>query len=790
MHRAPLIRMKNALVCLSLLFCSSLVAQTTFQTPDFQLTLDARAQVTALVDTKNNVNYVPQGQPGHLVRVRTTAKQELAPGAMKVQKNTLVLSFDGGVELQVRVQEKASHLRFELVKVKNGSQIDAVLWGPFNNTIQDTIGEVIGLTRNPTFALGLQALNPKTTGGKLVNDDGSSPSFAGITGTTAAPESFGSSLQAFCMNAAITRQVQYQQCKSCTVPPLPGYTLEGSAIALFGVPTARALRTMEQISLSEGLPHQMIGNDWIRVSRFKNRPYLITGFNEENFDQMLGLAKRLGFYSIYHEHPFENWGHFDLIKSQFPNGRAGLKACVEKARAANIIVGVHTLTNFITTNDPFVTTELNSGLQDLGGSVLSENLEATATEIPVDDPAPFDLNTTLNAVLIGHEIIRYQDVSREKPYRLLNCIRGEYKTPALAYTKGTPVRRLADHGYNTFFPGWAMQEQMIRNLAGFFNETGVSHLDFDGHEGALATGYGDYGTNYYVDAFLKQVDHPVFTGSSIMNHFYWHNNSYINWGEPWYASFRESQADHRFRLQPFFERNYMPNMLGWFLVTPTTSAEDVEWMMSVSAGYKAGYALVLRQDAYEKNPEIDRIIETIALWEQAKNRGVFTAEQRAQMRDTKNDFHLERLPDSTWRLQYYDKFRFERQLGARQPGEPDFYVWNFKNNAAEQPMHLQLMVSGEGAVLENLTLELNRYTMIDIPVTLKSGQSLVWDGSKQVKCYNDQGKLLETIQLETSPTSLRTGNHNLVVTAEKVSGDRPVVKGVVKLKGREEVIRD
>ena len=61
-------------------------------------------------------------------------------------------------------------------------------------------------------------------------------------------------------------------------------------------------------------------------------------------------------------HPFSNWGHFELIPGLFPNGREGMKACVAKASARNIRMGVHTLTNFITTNDPFVSPVPHKGL--------------------------------------------------------------------------------------------------------------------------------------------------------------------------------------------------------------------------------------------------------------------------------------------------------------------------------------------------------------------------------------------------------------------------------------------
>ena len=54
------------------------------------------------------------------------------------------------------------------------------------------------------------------------------------------------------------------------------------------------------------------------------------------------------------EAAFETWGHFRL-GPDFPGGREGLRNAVERAEVRGVVVGVHTLSNFITTNDPFVT---------------------------------------------------------------------------------------------------------------------------------------------------------------------------------------------------------------------------------------------------------------------------------------------------------------------------------------------------------------------------------------------------------------------------------------------------
>jgi len=645
------------------------------------------------------------------------------------------------------------------------------------------------VVRNPDFAIGLRALNVKTVGGKLVNDEGVASYSASISGSAASKEEFGSALQSFCINQALDRVITvWRLHKNCPVPGLKGYTLEGTGIAIFGTTPGKALATIGTINQKEGLPYPVIDGEWIRTSKNARKPWLITTFTEKNFDELLVLAERLGFYSIYHGHPFENWGHFDLIEEQFPHGWEGMKKCVEKAKAKNIRVGVHTLTNFITTNDPFVTTDANSGLMAAGISLLEEDIDADATEIVVSDDDYFAQVSTLNSILIGNEIIRYEKVTEEKPYRLVNCVRGAFDTKPTAHKKEDEVKKLMDFPYKTLFPAWEMQQQLIQNLADFFNETGVSHLDFDGHEGACYTGRGDYATNYFADEFLKKVDHLVVNGSSNINHYYWNNNSYINWGEPWYASFRESQSEHRFRLQPFFERNYMPNMLGWFLVNEDTRVEDVEWMMSVAAGYNAGYALVVQYDSYKNNPNMDEIINTIVRWEEAKEKRIFSKDQRTKLKDPGSDFHLEKTGTGQWLLQYFEKFEFSHPRKVLQPGEPTSSEWTFQNDLEGQPLHLRLLVTGEEAVVEDLELEVDNFFRINIPVSLKTGHSLVWDSSDQMKLYNEKGRFIKTIDIGKSLAGLKEGRHAIKIEAKTMKGSEPLLTGTVRLKGKKEKI--
>jgi hypothetical protein len=778
------------LLMISLWMGGSVIGQVSWKAGGLMMEISQNGEVITMADAGSGVNYVPGGQPGHLVRVKS-GKRELHPSSVSIQNHVLQLTYGEGIALHVQATATRDYIRFEIIRVVRPEAIEAILWGPFNTLIGETIGEVVGVVRNSDFAIGMRALNPKTVGGKLQNEEGVTHSSASISGSAASAEAFGSALQAFCLNQTLDRVIRvWHHHNHCPVAGLRDYTMEGSAIAIFGTSPDKALHVIGRINQAEGLPYPMIDGEWIRASQATGRPYLITGFTEENFDEMLELTERLGFYSIYHEHPFETWGHFDLIRAQFPNGREGMRRIVEKAKAKNIRVGVHTLSNFITTNDRFVTTDLNSGLMAAGVSLLEQDIDETTTDIVVDGHEYFAQVSTLNSVRIGNEIIRYQEVTSEKPYTLINCVRGAYDTRPSTHKKGDRVSKLMDFPYRTLFPDWEMQDRLIQNLADFFNETGVSHMDFDGHEGACYTGRGDYAINHFADAFLRRVNHVVVNGSSVINHFYWNHNSYINWGEPWYASFRESQSEHRFRLQPFFERNYMPPMLGWFLVSPDTRVEDVEWMMSVAAGYQAGYALVLRDSAYKNNPDIDKIIETIVLWEEAKQSRIFSDGQRAAMRDPENDFRLRKVSGNEWVLQGFDQFRFEHQRKELQPGEPTHSLWEFSNAGEPQMMQLQLLVTGDDAAeVENLEIEVDRFFRLKVPVSMKRGQTLVWDGSKEMVLYSDKGRFIRTIQVDRELPELKTGRHTIVLDAAIMKGVEPGIRGTVKLKGKVETIK-
>lgn len=757
-------------------------AQNEFKNSGLKIRVNDKGMVTSLFGDKE---YMPENADSYLLRAKINGADVL-PLSLKWKSGVAEVSFPEGVKVSVKGYEKDDYLKFEVVDVQNVDKIDILYWGPFATTIAQTIGEYVGVVRNGIYALGYQSLNVKTTGGKILNSDGSD----GARGTSATKESHGSSLQGFCINRNKKRvhNIWNESIPNAVIPVNPDGKIVGSAIALFGCAEPNVLDVLEQIELNEGLPHVTINGEWVKRSREANKPYFITTFTEKNIGEVLDYCERMGYNSVYHGHPFKNWGHFDLIEAQFPNGWDGMKACVEKARARGIRVGVHTLTNFITTNDPYVTPVPHDGLMVFCETFITEDINVDTKEILIKDPAGYDKKNTCQALRIGDEIIQFAAVSKEAPYKLLKCKRGAYGTKASTHTANSKIARLADHAYKTLFPNFEMQKDMISRLAEFFNYTGVAQMDFDGHEGGWGTGEGDYGMDYFSDELVRQVKHELRNGSSRSNHYYWHVNSYLNWGEPWYGGFTKSQGHYRYQNQALLKRNYTPNMLGWFLLNATTTLQEFEYMLARSAGYDAGYALFSDLMKLTNNKEFDQIAEAINIWEEARLSQIFNKEQIEALKDVNNDFSLRKIDATTFELQYYQKEKFELLNEMVQPGQPNDVSVDFEGSDKEK-LYLVLGAVGESGSINQITFIYNGFETVTLDVELKPNYAVTYRGDDKILVYDEKGRLKTKIDLDIDEIVLEDGDNNLRISAEFSDDADLKLEGYARLREKAEMVR-
>jgi len=756
------------------------------QTESATLNIGSNGALMAFSRRSDGLDYLAKNQPAPLLSLRSGGML-YAPdqAAWDAAAHRLTLRFGkSGLSARVRVVSKPSHLSFELVDVSPAGSADLAVWGPYPTSIRKTVGEVVGVVRDGTFALGLQALNIKTLGGYPENEEGSADHPYGARQTD-----FGSVLQAYSMDRSRPRSIAVwsKRAPNMPVPAVPGETVLGSKIALFGCPEPQALETLGQIEMTEGLPHPLIEGVWAKMSPERGRSYLIANFSESTIDEMLGYVKQANLMSLYHENAFKSWGHYEPNPKFFPGGMAGLKACADKAKASGVRLGAHTLSNFIQTHDPYITPEPDVRLAKTGESTLTEAVDAATSTIPVASPEYFTnrLGNELQTVVIGKELVRYRSVSTNAPWKLLDCQRGAYGTTATAHPQGSAAGKLMDHAYKVFFPNLELQREIARNLARVFNASGLSHMDFDGHEGCLAPGEGTYGNEVFAKEFYDHLDHTVINGTSPpLSHFYWHINSYCNWGEPWYGGFRDSMQEYRINNQAFCERNFIPKMLGWYLLRTSTCLSDMEWMLARSAGFDSGFALATSLDALRKNPEIGPILDALREWEKARRTGVFTPEQREALRNPKREFHLETVSGGGWDLfPFHDSADFHHEPVTRQPGEPTSVQWEVTNPDARQTVQLKLRVAGGGGSIRNPILEINRSATLQIPIEVQAGQSLLIESDAIVRLYDAKGSSVQSFPLKTTLPMIQVGTNQVSFDCEFQGDTPPKVTVTFKTRG-------
>ncbi len=768
---APVLIMVMLLLVLSLYT----KAQTSFTAGELKLGINQEGSVTEITNTIVGKNYLAKDTTAPLM-ILVSNNTRYLPSAMLYNKtqHKITLTYKAaGVSIDIKVQQKAGHLVMEIINAAPAEKIDAVIWGPYPTIINKTVGEVIGVVRDGNISIGIQVLNIKTLGGNYPNSEGSTDQ----RGIAAVSKPWGSVLQAYSINRNRNRRVDAWggQFKNMPVAAMKGESVVGSKIAFFTCDEAKTLDRLEQIELAENLPHPTIKGVWFKKSSLFGRSYIISSFNEKNVDEMIGYTKRAGLISLYHEGPFKSWGHFILDSTQFPNGKAGLKQCVDKAHAAGLMMGMHTLTNFINTNDPYITPVPDDRLSVTGTAALTKDIDAAANKIEVASPEYFNQqqNNSLHTIKIDKELIRYNTISATAPYILSDCQRGAYGTQAAMHKAGDIAGKLFDHPYEVFFPDINMQRETAKNIATLMNETGVDHLDFDGIEGGLASGQGDYGTELFAKDVYDNVQHDFICGTSRSGTFFWHMCSYYNWGEPWYGGFNESMQQYRIDNQGLFDRNYMPHMLGWYLLAENTSMSEMEWMLARSAGYGAGFAMVIKPASIKKNPLALNLLDAIREWETARNGRAFSKEQQERLKDPKNEFHLERIAEGKWNLtQYAISPVFVREKFIRQPGEPTYTTWNYQQEWKEQALQFRLTVTGKQGTVSNVKIQLDNYAEIKLPVELNAGESVVCDGTSLLKIYDLKGKLKDTHQLAAVPPVVANGSHNIIIDCS-FGGEEP-----------------
>lgn len=718
----------------------------------------------------------------------------VTPLKAEIKGKTLRLTMSDRRMVTLAYTETPNCVTMEAISVPD--VYDVLIFGPVKVNIHEVVGDVIGVVQGRGVAVGVQALNPKTMSGlpedyldvikRAFSYEGKSTelSVGSVSDCrqAATEVSDGAVFQFMCRNRSRLEHRKVMSQEGALVLPVkgPDALINGAKIAWFGCKASEALDHIGAIEVEQGLPHPLFDGEWGKTARAAMRSYLITDVAEDNLDWILDKAELAGFKYVYHPGPFEDWGHFNWAKSFSSTGDEGVKAMVEKAAKRGIALGVHTLSNFTTTNDAYVTPEPSEHLLKQGVLQLTAAINATQEEITICRSELFQQPLTLNALMIGKELITFgkAEENADGTMKLTGCKRGAFGTQAAAHAKNVPLYKLWDYPYKTLFPDLELQGAFADRLVEIFNKTGLRQISFDGLEGCAYTGHEDYSTSRFVDQFYRGLDHNVLNDASRLSHYTWHIHTRMNWGEPWGEAMRTGQVENRIKNQKYFQRNLFPRMLGWFLIRladrkfECSTLEDLEWALAEAAGFDAGYAMNIGVRTLKRHGQMDQLLDAIKNWDLLREKKCFTPEQMERLKDPATEWHLEKETDQKYALYPLSiTKRFHCVLGELQPGQPGGADWSINTPYADK-YSVRLKVEGDGYI-EHPKFMTEKGT-VSFPCRVEAGQYLLYgfDGKATVtdKNYN----VIETVSPEGA-SEVPAGDSHVAFSCDKEPDSDPEV---------------
>jgi len=332
------------------MFCcfTSAFGDLSLKTGTLCLQLDKTGKITALKDIKGNKNYLNLKDSSYLLQAQTYSQRDnrtlMTPVAMNVIKNTsnlteVELKFKGNITLTVAIKSKKDYFRMEVINASPLKEISHIMWGPYKTIMRGPVGRWLGLNRSNDFTIGLITLEPNTDG------------LPGRAATAASYQPYGSSLELISFDHTRERflfPIKKGNLKRAV--PIPGLTVVGSKVALFGCPRGKKseLDVIEEIELAEDLPHPTYKGKWIKRSLDVKAPSIWTNHDQKYENKYIELAQKFAAGTLCRFHGFyKNWGHFEIDPKIYPGGMPAVVSNSKKAKDKGIDMTLHTLTTFL-----------------------------------------------------------------------------------------------------------------------------------------------------------------------------------------------------------------------------------------------------------------------------------------------------------------------------------------------------------------------------------------------------------------------------------------------------------
>jgi len=652
-----------------------------------------------------------------------------------ISKKEFTLDYNNGSVATVKFEPLPKYFKLTLLSLTNHDSITDIQWGSYYTNITNLFGEIIGVARDTSdavnYAIGVLALNDITTGGTSTTIGDAAPfqyiihspdqkrfplSFNlhegqlfpiggdGISDVAfyAHPEEYyrilyGNSAlvdnrgRTFITYHAVDRNKKRDILFSLIpflrsdtpnhqeVQALPGIDFIGSSIALWGSPDSTALLdVVENIVLSEGLPHPTINGKWIK-NPARYIPDVTTEGNR--FDSILTYVSQLGFKAIevndlpYFKVNRGNNGYidgrnFETKPFHFTSGNKSHKEFTDISNPLGILMGRHTIATALAPGTKDTSPVPSDSLSYLCKRILVKGISATDTIIEVNDPIYLDEiagweahYAGLNMIKIGKEFIHYSGISESPPYTLHKVLRGYLNTKATNHLVNDTIFKLQvtfNYGYDGVIPNIYLQDAIAEYYADVSNINGINYIDLDGEEFLFDTGHGYYGVKRFFrkmfeKALSQNIPYLRITGATLSEGS-WHYQSVWNVGggtnmydlktRKWGSTTSEGKD-----LRNVAYANYFPATFGGnFSINESSTPDQYEHIEAISVGIGATYIMPINQKSVEGCTQKNAIFKVIRTWEDARAANAFTRAIKKQLADPTKDWTLDEVNKNTWNL--------------------------------------------------------------------------------------------------------------------------------------------
>ncbi|MFE1932667.1 Ig domain-containing protein [Streptomyces sp. NPDC059474] len=640
--------------------------------------LDRTGTVTGLLDSRTGTDHLAPGKAASLVSLVIDGKQIRPTRVVRDRHDPRVITFSNskaGYEVDVRAVDKGAYTTLEAVRVHvpDGADVQTLLWGPLATDITRTVGETVGIVRDDSFAIGLRPLTDRTEGAwpqeyqdygweSAVADNPSKLQVAPHEEWSAAGKTpWGSVLRAFTYD--YTKERERQNLGGYRIPvgplPQPSARVTGSKVALFGTTPGMAPTVLSAVASGEGLPYPTQNGQWQKAAQASSQSFLVLGdLKTDTIPAAARFAKAAGIGYVYSlpnaVGPWQSTGHYQF-NSSLGGSDAGARAAVDLAASNGVRLGVHTISDFISTNDPYVSpAPADSRLAVGGRAKLTRPLAAGDTTLFLDSDALLANGLYGKLLRVGNEFLSYDTVRKTgEEWQVTGVKRAQWGSAAAAHATGETAARVVANSYGGPIGGHGIIKEISTRLATAWNDTGIRANSYDGVESASESGWGSYGQALLINGVYKRnkAKDGFVTETSRMTSNTWDALTRASWGEVGSTSMNQVFINNE-----FYQANYLPGMLGWVSLNGSESLLSIESKLARGAGLNAGVGFqtsVANLTAGGDNGL--KVLDAIKQWETARNLGAFTKAQRARMRDQSTNWHLTTVtPGKKWALQELD----------------------------------------------------------------------------------------------------------------------------------------